>query len=76
MVIQKCFLKQGDKVLVVKMADIHYLKASGVYTQVLFDNNNKLTTMTVSKPIGELEKDYDSHIFYRVHKSYLTNYQK
>lgn len=72
----KVLLRQGDKVLVVKLADIYYLKASGVYTQVLFDKDDKITSMTLSKPIGELEKDYDNSVFYRVHKSYLINYKK
>lgn len=72
----KLLIKQGDKVYVVKQTDVHYLKAHGVYTQVVFDYNGKHMSLTISKPIGDLEKDYDPTLFFRVHKSFLINQKK
>lgn len=72
----KLLIKQGDKVYVVKQTDVHYLKAHGVYTQVVFDYNGKHMSLTICKPIGDLEKDYDPTLFFRVHKSFLINQKK
>jgi two-component system, LytTR family, response regulator len=61
---------------VIKRADIYYLKANGVYTQMLFNYNGKQMSLIVSKPLGDLVQDYHTDLFYRVHKSYLINYRK
>jgi two-component system, LytTR family, response regulator len=72
----KLLLRQGDSIYVIKRADIYYLKANGVYTQMLFNYNGKQMSLIVSKPLGDLVQDYHTDLFYRVHKSYLINYRK
>ncbi|MBS1688200.1 MAG: response regulator transcription factor [Bacteroidetes bacterium] len=73
---KKVIIKLGEHIHAIKQQDILYLKAKGFYTQVLFTINGKVEQAIVSKPIGSLEKEYDSVLFYRVHKSYLINLSK
>lgn len=74
--LERIIIKQGENIFVVKQEDIIYLKAKGFYTQMLFMVNGKEATAIISKPIGTLEKEYDTNMFYRVHKSYLINVNK
>jgi len=73
---KKVIIRLGENIHVVKQEDILYLKAKGFYTKVLFHMNGKTEQAIISKPIGSLEKEYDSLLFYRVHKSYLVNLSK
>ena len=66
-------LKQGERTFIVKLQNIHYLKACGSYTQIGFTYGQKHLSITVCKPIGDVAKEYDDPAFYRVHKSYLIN---
>lgn len=72
----KLLLRQGDNVYLFSYEDIYCFKASGGYTQIAFDYRNKHTALTISKPIGDLEKEYNSEVLFRVHKSYLVNCNK
>jgi len=69
-------LRNGEKVYVIKYEDVIYLKASGVYTQIAFEHAGKIKSITTSKPIGDLEKEYGHSFFFRVHKSYIINLNK
>ena len=73
---KKIVVKQGENLFIINQEDVYYLKARGVYTQLLFDQNGKQTVLTLTKPIGLLEKEYNSQFFYRIHKSYLLNVNK
>ncbi len=72
----KIIIRLGENIHAVKQEDILYLKAKGFYTQICFHINGRVEQAIVSKPIGSLEKEYDSILFYRVHKSYLVNLGK
>jgi len=70
---RKVILKQGEAVFVVKETEILYFKAKGFYTEIHFTYHGKPAMVLISKPISMLEKEYSSHIFFRIHKSYLVN---
>jgi len=70
---KKIILKQSDKVYVVRLEDIGYLEAKGVYTAVTFLHRGEWKKVIVSKTISQLEREYDQDRFYRVHKSFLVN---
>lgn len=72
----KMILKQGGHVFVVKLIDIHYLKAKGFYTEVFFEHNGAIISSIISKPISSIEKQFDPNVFFRLHKSYIINTQK
>jgi len=74
--LKKIIIRLGENIHAIKQEDILYLRAKGFYTQVLFSLNGKTEQSIISKPIGSLEKEYDSLLFYRVHKSYLINLSK
>lgn len=74
--LKKIIIRLGENIHAVKQEDILYLKAKGFYTQICFHINGRVEQAIVSKPIGSLEKEYDSILFYRVHKSYLVNLGK
>jgi two-component system LytT family response regulator len=59
-----------DKIVVVKLDDIVYLKSDGRYTIFHLTNGSKLMA---SRNLGEYESIIDKSQFFRVHNSYMVN---
>jgi len=72
----KILVRQGDKCLFISQGDILYLKARGSYTDIIFYMAGQIKTMTLCKPLGILEEEYNKRLFYRIHKSFLINVKK
>ncbi|RZK01364.1 MAG: LytTR family transcriptional regulator [Flavobacterium sp.] len=51
-------------------AEVLFLKADVNYTEVFFQDGERLI---VSKTLKELEKSFINHNFFRTHKSYMVN---
>ena len=63
-------LKALDSMSLVKLNTILYMKASGPYTDIFLDKNEKVT---VTKHLKELETKLKNTGFFRVHNSYIIN---
>lgn len=59
--------------IVIKPEEIVYAAANDGYTDIYLDNGNK---ETVSKKLGEIEKQLSDETFFRCHRSYLINIHK
>lgn len=57
----------------VNIADIIYCEADENYTHIFLENQVK---HTASKPLREFNELFNSHNFFRIHKSYLVNMNK
>ena len=59
-----------DKIQLVSISDIVYLKSDGRYTEIYLTNEKKLVA---SKNIGEFEKLLDPELFFRIHNSFIIH---
>lgn len=67
----KIGLPISDGVLFVRLEDIHYFKAEGMYTEVIMAHDKK---QIVSKPLKYfVDILAEVSFFYRTHRSYLVN---
>lgn len=66
-------LRQGEKIFVVKTADVLYLEACGLYTKVYFLYRGSRHEILLSKMLSRLETEYPKDYFFRVHKSFIIN---
>ena len=57
----------------VNIADIIYCEADENYTHIFMEDQGK---HTASKPLKEFSELFESHNFFRIHKSYLVNMNK
>lgn len=57
--------------ITIPCSDILYIKAKGSYTKFVLDNNQSLI---IRRNISEIEKTLFYKNFFRVHKSYLVNF--
>jgi len=74
---RKIILKEGDKVFVIRVEDVYYMRAKGPYTLVTFNADNCQKQVTISKPLNQVEKEnVNNKTLYRAHKSYLVNIEK
>ncbi|NRF41116.1 LytTR family DNA-binding domain-containing protein [Pedobacter foliorum] len=66
------YVRTGERGKVTKVlkSDILYIQAAGNYVQLLLQDKNHTTYMTLSEMADELG---DDSRFYRVHKSYIIN---
>jgi len=69
---KKLALKERGKISFVDTADIIYLKADGVYTEIVTTNYKYLN----SNNLGYFENILNKDIFSRIHRSYLVNVTK
>ena len=60
---------RGLKITFIKTEDIIYLKADGVYTEIVTKKNSFVS----SNNLGIFEKTLEGSLFTRVHRSYLIN---
>ncbi len=67
---KKIVLKDQKAIYVIKVSDIAYLQAEGVYTHFFIGNGEKVM---VSKNIKEYEELLEGFGFMRVHNTYLVN---
>lgn len=63
-------LKALESIRLVKLNEIVYLKASGPYTDVYLDTNEKIT---VTKHLKDFENKLEGTGFFRVHNSFIIN---
>jgi len=70
---RKLILRQGDQVYIKRVDDIVFMKASGFYTQIYFYHHDALRNITISKPMHELESDWQHPKLLRVHRSFIVN---
>ncbi|WP_191858989.1 LytR/AlgR family response regulator transcription factor [Hanstruepera ponticola] len=63
-------LKALESIRLVKLNDIVYLEASGAYTDVYLENNERVT---VTKHLKEFENKLEKTGFFRVHNSFIIN---
>lgn len=74
---RKIILKEGDKIFVIRVEDVYYMRAKGPYTLVTFNSDDCLKQVTISKPLNQVEKEnINNKTLYRAHKSYLVNIEK
>lgn len=59
-----------DRIIVIKLNDILYLKSDGRYTIFHLENGDKLIA---SRNIGEYEEIIDKSQFFRIHNSFIVN---
>ncbi|HLP55544.1 MAG TPA: LytTR family DNA-binding domain-containing protein [Fluviicola sp.] len=69
---QKLAVPSGNSYHFIEMDEIHYLKAEGSYTQLVFTNETRLIVSRTLKNFEEILSD-DSTPFFRCHKSFLVN---
>jgi len=69
-------LRQADHVFVVALHDIVMLKAGGFYTTVYFEQEGKLRSVLVAKPINLVCSEYNEPSLMRVHRSYAVNMKR
>ncbi len=66
-------IHQYNEILVTKPKDILYCLAEGNYTKLYLNNGLKVT---ISKPLGIVQKVLEPYDFIRIHKSHLVNSHK
>jgi len=59
-----------DKIVVIKIEEIIYLKSDGRYTVFHLTNGNKIVA---SRNLGEYENIISKSLFFRIHHSYMVN---
>lgn len=64
--------KRGNKIYVIKLEDIYYIKADLDEVLVRIKEND----VYVKRKIGDLEKLLDSNQFFRIHRSIIVNVDK
>ena len=70
---KKIVLKELDAIHVLKVKDLLFCEASGIYTTFFIDNNKQIV---VSKNLKEYEDILDPYGFLRIHNSFLINANK
>lgn len=68
---QRLFVKEGSKLIKVKMEEVKYFKSEGNYISVILQDRKILTLMTMK----ELEHKLPD-FFQKVHRSYIVNLNK
>jgi two-component system LytT family response regulator len=68
---QKLAVPSGNTYRFIELDDIHYLKAEGSYTQLIFTDETRLIASRTLKNFEEILDDTTS--FFRCHKSFLVN---
>lgn len=63
-------LKAIESIRLVKLNEVVYLEASGPYTDVYLDTNDKIT---VTKHLKDFENKLEGTGFFRVHNSFIIN---
>ena len=63
-------LKALESIRLVKLNEVVYLEASGPYTDVYLDSNEKIT---VTKHLKDFENKLEGTGFFRVHNSFIIN---
>lgn len=69
----KITLTNGEKILVLKMNEIAFIKANERKTEVFYNNNEKFNA---NIKLSELEEKINSKNFFKSHRSYLVNLDK
>jgi len=69
---QQIFIRDKDKMVKIRLEDIHYVKAERNYCQIFTETKNYL----LSVPLKTFEKRLKSSLFERVHRSFLVNLQQ
>ncbi|MBC8884266.1 LytTR family transcriptional regulator [Flavobacterium piscinae] len=59
-----------DSIKLVRLNEVVYLEASGPYTDVYLDNQEKIT---VTKHLKDFENKLEETGFFRVHNSFIIN---
>ena len=70
---RKLLLRSGDQVFVQRLSDIVYVEANKLYTNIVFWSQGTRKKILVSKPLGQVLKEYDYPDLVRVHKSFAIN---
>lgn len=69
----KIVLTNGEKILVLRMDEIAFVKANERKTEVYFNSNGKFNA---NIKFSELEEKMNSNNFFKSHRSYLVNLDK
>jgi two-component system, LytTR family, response regulator len=64
-------VKNGGKIKIIPVADIHYLEAADDYVKIYTAEG----TFLKNKTMGYFEKSLDVNLFVRTHRSFITNVQ-
>lgn len=73
---KKYVIKNGDHIYALCPDDIVLLKAHGFYTEVFFEQDDRLKNVVISKPINQVHQELDSLQLLRVHRSYVINLKR
>jgi two-component system LytT family response regulator len=71
--VNKLFLRNGNNVEIVEIANIIYIAANLSYTNIFFVRNEQVKHITMSNSIAKYETLMPPNRFYRIHKSYIIN---
>lgn len=63
------FIKDGERVWLVKLSNIRYMEAIGNYTRVVFENENPVH----SRSLNKIEQRLEPGMFFRINRSQLVN---
>jgi len=69
---KKLSVPNSDGYDLIPIADIHYCRSQGNYTEIHFNGESKL----ISKALKHIESALEGNNFHRVHASYLVNMDK
>jgi two-component system LytT family response regulator len=62
-------VKKGERILLLKVSDIHWIEAQGNYVSLKFENESQMLRETMDK----MESQLDPRSFIRVHRSTIIN---
>lgn len=70
--VEHILLRDKGKLVRIKLDEIVYMKASGTYTYIFFEDKRMLVKKLLKEILPKLKEDN----FFRVHKSYIVNIHK
>jgi len=62
---QKIFVKEGDRIYLLKVRDIYRIESSGNYARIYTDSNKLL----IKRSLNQLEKTLDPNHFFRINRN-------
>jgi two-component system LytT family response regulator len=65
--------KNTNSAEVVNFRDIYFIEAHSSYSKIVFVKKGEVRVITMSYPLSDYEELLPTHMFYRVHRSYLVN---
>jgi two-component system LytT family response regulator len=71
--VPRVMLRQGESIYAVAESEVLYLRASGFYTAVIFEQQGQRREIIAGKPINVVQAEWESENLQRIHRSYVVN---